>query len=485
MRMSDFFNFVGTNQYQTEVGSDNTQIVQLADGSAWRYLREANVYEQIVTGARISPLQLDNLRIGFNAEGDTDTSRSGSSETSGASSYSDGGDFNIVTLSRPEPDFYVQGGYNTDLTIGITLGNFTTESQDLLPRGVNLNWAWMDRGSQGVGIRATADSPNLYLNDSESATRIGAAQGGTSEHADSLVLLEFNQVYNQTENHPESFYHGIGTSGGLNSQLQGIPDPRFPLVNGSTGYAHNYAKAAAFDTTKPDSTFPGWGATGSFAGTFGLGARHMHIIKEASALVLPAGSFVQGPGGVTFAGLYPDAYAVVKLGGTAPEGASGTSGTQTAATGPAGGWTFEGIGAWAQTGTAAGIAGKGASGGNNDGIYFWHYKPCIADNGGVQSMGITGATYDFLSYLGTAGSTNDGTSVQIEIFLNKDGYDSKSGYDGSLSFTHPDGTSRGVTVGWAPWRGQGIVGGGITQGPRNTNVRSSDGNVRGPDYTEG
>jgi len=65
MRMSDFFNFVGTNNQQSTPSSDGEGVQKLQDGSSWKYIRDGDVYENTVSGSRISPIQLDNLKISF------------------------------------------------------------------------------------------------------------------------------------------------------------------------------------------------------------------------------------------------------------------------------------------------------------------------------------------------------------------------------------------------------------------------------------
>jgi len=65
MRMSDFFNFVGTSNHQSTPSSDGEGIQKLQDGSSWKYIRDGDVYENTVSGSRISPIQLDNLKISF------------------------------------------------------------------------------------------------------------------------------------------------------------------------------------------------------------------------------------------------------------------------------------------------------------------------------------------------------------------------------------------------------------------------------------
>ena len=62
MRMSDFFNFVGSNNHQPTPSSDGEGVQKLRDGSTWKYIRDSDVYENIVSGSRINPIQLDNLR---------------------------------------------------------------------------------------------------------------------------------------------------------------------------------------------------------------------------------------------------------------------------------------------------------------------------------------------------------------------------------------------------------------------------------------
>ena len=65
MRMNDFFNFVGTDAHNPNLSPDNDGIVKLGDGSQWKYIRDDDVYEQMNTGARVSPLQLDNIKLSF------------------------------------------------------------------------------------------------------------------------------------------------------------------------------------------------------------------------------------------------------------------------------------------------------------------------------------------------------------------------------------------------------------------------------------